>query len=220
MCSCISPMASRILSFKASIVSVIFDGTPQILVQRYQIVAARWPNNINSAADNAILKNRVQNIECSFGCVARSAVLLKPNIANILLFNFSEEKFFQYGPVTIAIDCNGLSLHICEEKWPNYATGPKSAPNSNSFWVRRLFNVCMRVFYAPNAIILLVYITAKIKMSFIWNMIFFAKSVAALPYVAHTLSYSFGGKIKIIICQIKHEFNVTIHEISTIWKKR
>ena len=27
----------------------------------------------------------------------------------------------------------------------------KSAPNSDSFWVRRLFNVCLRVFSAPNA---------------------------------------------------------------------
>ena len=88
VCSCISPMASRILSFKASIVNC----TLQIIVQRSQIEAPRWPNDISSAADNAIFKNRAQNIECSFCCVARSAVLLKPNIANILLFNFREQK--------------------------------------------------------------------------------------------------------------------------------
>ena len=88
------------------------------------------PNDISSAADNAIFKNRAQNIEFSFGCVARSAVLLKPNVANILLFNFCEQKFVQHGPITIALDCNGLSLLIFEEKWPNYASGPKSAPNS------------------------------------------------------------------------------------------
>ena len=119
--------------------------------------APRWPNDISSATDNAIFKNRVQNIECSFGCVARSAVLLKPNIVNILLFIFCEQKFVQHGPITIAIDCNGHSLLIFEEKWPNYASGLKSAPNSDSFWVRRLFNVCVRVFCAPNATILLVY---------------------------------------------------------------
>ena len=129
---CISPMASRIWSFKASIVSV-FDGTPQIIVQRCQI---------SSAADNAIFKNRAQNIEC-FGCVAHSVVLLKPNVANILLFNFCEQKFVQHGPITIAINCNGLSLLIFEEKLPNYAYGPKSALNSDWFWVRRLFNVHM-----------------------------------------------------------------------------
>ena len=148
-------------------VTLIFDGTPQVIVQRWQIAAPRWPNDISSAADNAIFKNRVQNIECSFGCAVRSTVLLKPNVANILLLNFCEQKFVQNGPITIAIDCNGQSLLIFEEKRPIYASGPKSAPNSNSFWVRRLFNVCVLVFCAPNATILFVYIPAKIKMNFI-----------------------------------------------------
>ena len=80
---------------------------------------------------------------------------------------FCEQKFVQYGPITIAIDLNGLSLLNFEEKWPNYASGPKPTPNSDSFWVRRLFNVCVRVFCAPNATILLAYMPAKIKMSFI-----------------------------------------------------
>ena len=79
------------------------------------------------------------------------------NVANILLFNFYEQKPDQHGPITTAIECNGLSLLIFE----------KSAPNSDAFWVRRLFNVCVRVFCAPNATILLVYTPAKIKMSFI-----------------------------------------------------
>ena len=90
-----------------------------------------------------------------------------PNVANILLFNFCEKNFDQHEPITIAIDCNGLSLLIFEEKCPNYASGPKSAPNSDLFWVRRFFNVCVRVFCAPNATILLVYIPVKIKMRFI-----------------------------------------------------
>ena len=162
-------MASRILSLKASIVSglsLIFDGTPLIILQQCQIAAPRWPNDIISAADNAIFKNRAQNIECSFGCVASSAVFLKPNVANIFLFNFCAQKFIQLGPIAIAIDCNGLSLLIFEEKWPNYASSRKSVPNSESFWERLLFNVCVLVFCAPNATILLVYIPAKIKMSF------------------------------------------------------
>ena len=102
--------------------------------------------------------------------------LLKPNVANILLFSFCEQKFVQQGPITIAIDCNGLSLLIFEEKCPNYASGPKSASNSDSFWVRRLFNICVRVFCAPNATILLVYMPAKIKMSFIWKDDIFCQS--------------------------------------------
>ena len=113
-------------------------------------------------------------MECSFGCVTRSAVLLKPNVANILLFNFCEQKFVYQDPITIAIDCNGLYFStIFEEKWPTYASGPKSAPNSHSFWVLRLFTVSVRVFCAPNASILLVYIPAKIKMSFIRKDDFF-----------------------------------------------
>ena len=31
--------------------------------------------------------------------------------------------------------------------------------------------------------------------------------------------YSFGGMIKQITCQIRHELSVTIHEISTSWRK-
>ena len=85
-------------------VTLTFDGTPQIIVQRCLIAALRWPNDISSAADNAIFKN----IKCSFGCVTHRAILLKPNVANILLFNFCEQKFIQHGPITIAIDCKGL----------------------------------------------------------------------------------------------------------------
>ena len=94
---------------------------------------------------------------------------------------FVYKKFVQHGPITIAIDCNGLSLLIFEENWPNYASGPKSAPNSDSFWVRRFFNVCVRVFCAPSATILLVSMPAKIKMSFIWKdakIGIFCKSIA------------------------------------------
>ena len=104
--------------------------------------------DISSPADNAIFKSRPQPIECNIGCVA---ILLKPNVANILLFNFCEQKFVHHGAITIAVDCNGLSLAIFEEKWPNYASGPNSSPNNNSFRVHRLFNVCVRVFCAPNA---------------------------------------------------------------------
>ena len=74
----------------------------------------RWPNDISSAADNAIFKNMAQNIECSFSCVTRSADLLKLNVGNILLFNICEQKFFQHGPITIAIACNDFPLLIFE----------------------------------------------------------------------------------------------------------
>ena len=73
------------------------------------------------------------------------------------------------------------------------------------------------------------YISAKIKMSLIWKDDFFFvkigifyKSIAIpLPSVvqAYIQPYSFGGRIKLIICQIRHELSITIHEISTSWKK-
>ena len=51
----------------------------------------------------------------------------------------------------------------------------------------------------------------------------FCKSFAGpLPSVlqAYTQPYSFGGRIKLIICKIRHELSATIHEISTIWQKK
>ena len=117
---------------------------------------------------------------------------------------------------------------IFEEKWPNYASGPKSA--QHSFWVRQLFNVCVRVFHAPNLTISSVYRAAKIKISFIWKDDFFCqnrqifyKSIAGrLPSIVqvYTQPYSFGGRIKLIIYQIRHELSVTIHETSTSWRKK
>ena len=138
-------------------ITLIFDSTPQIKVQRCQIAVSRWPNDIISAV---IMRSSKTGRKTS-----------KPNVINILLLNFCEQKFVQHAPITIAIDCNGLSLVIFEEKCPNYASGPKPVPNSDSFSVRRLFSVCVRVFCAPNATILLVYIA--VKMSFIWKDDFF-----------------------------------------------
>ena len=49
----------------------------------------------------------------------------------------------------------------------------------------------------------------------------FKSNVAIFPSVvqAYTQLYSFGGRIKLIICQIRPELSVAIHEISTSWKK-
>ena len=110
--------------------------------------------------------------------------------------NFCEQKFVQHGPVTIAIDCNGLSLFIFEEKWSNY--GPKSSPSCYSSWFRRLFNVCVRVF-----------------------CVFGKSNVAIFPKVVHAYiqTYSFGGRIKLIICQIRHELSITITKKALIENK-
>ena len=52
---------------------------------------------------------------------------------------FMNKNFFRHGLITIAIDCNDISLLIFEAKWPSYASGPKCALYSDSFWVRAGF---------------------------------------------------------------------------------
>ena len=37
---------------------------------------------------------------------------------------------------------------------------------------------------------------------------------------AYTQPYSICGRLKLIICQIRHELSITIHKISTSWKKK
>ena len=111
--------------------------------------------------------------------VASAVWHVAPSCLNQILpisFNFCEQKFVQHGPITIAIDWNGLSLLIFEEKLPNYASGPKSAPNSDSFWVRRLsMYVCG--FFVPQ----MRQFCLWAKVSFIWKDDFFmAKSASSV----------------------------------------
>ena len=56
-------------------------------------------------------------------------------------------------------------------------------------------------------------------MIFFAKIVIFCKSIAGPLIEAYTQSYSFGGRIKLIMCQTRHELNVTIHELSTSWKK-
>ena len=50
-----------------------------------------------------------------------------------------------------------------------------------------------------------------LKRWFFSNIGIFCKSIAD--------PCSFGGRLKLITCQIRHELSVTIHQISTSWKK-
>ena len=43
--------------------------------------------------------------------------------------------------------------------------------------------------------------------------------VIQLLQISYTQPYSFGGRIKLIICQIRPELSVTIQEISSTWNK-
>ena len=146
---------------------------------------------------------------CGFSVPPNAAILLVCITAKIKMsFIWKDDFFF----AKIGIFCKSI-------------TGPLS--KAKRHWVRRLFNVCVQVFCAPNATILFVYIPAKIEMSFIWKDDFFCakigifcKSITGPLSEAKTQpSYSFSGRIKLIICQIRHELSVTIHEISSSWKK-
>ena len=59
-------------------------------------------NSYSQPSYNAMLTEcdfyitRSRNCDCSVAC---NVVLLKPNVANILLFNFCERKFVQNGPI-------------------------------------------------------------------------------------------------------------------------
>ena len=73
--------------------------------------------------------------------------------------------------------------------------------------------------------------TRQYKMGFIWKddfLFFLPKSTSSVSrsqahlakhIEAYIQPYSFVGRIKQIICQIRHELSVTIHEIRTSWKK-
>ena len=121
-------------------VKLILNGSPQRIVQRGQNTAPRRPIDIKISVDYSIFENSEQKIDCYVGCVASGPVLLKPNVVHAILLNFWKQKFVQPGTETFAIDRNGGSLSIFEEKWPNDATVPQSAPNSHSLWVHWLLN--------------------------------------------------------------------------------
>ena len=112
-------------------VSLILDCSPQTVVQRRQITASRRSIDIEISADYSIFENDAQKIDCYVGCVASGPIQLKPNIVHVILFNFWRQTFVEHGTVTLAIDRNGGSFLIFNEKWPNDATVPKSAPNSH-----------------------------------------------------------------------------------------
>ena len=74
-----------------------------------------------------VFENGAQKMDCYVGCVASGPVLLKPNVVHVILINFWKRKFVEHGTITLAIDRNGGSLLIFEEKWTIDDTVLKSA---------------------------------------------------------------------------------------------
>ena len=115
-------------------VTLILNGSTQKIVQWGQITAPRRPIDIRISANYSIFENGAQKIDCYVRCVSSGPVLLKPNVVHVIL------------TLTFAIDRNGGSLLIFEEKWPKDATVPKSAPNSHLLWMHRLLNDDLWIF--------------------------------------------------------------------------
>ena len=137
-------------------ITLILKGSLQKILQQGQITAPRRPTDIRISTDYSIFENSAQKFNCYVSCVASVPGLLEPNVVYVILFNFSKQNFVEHGTITLAIDRNGSSLFTFEEKWPNDATVPKSAPNSHSLCVHRLLNDDDGIFWAPNATILLI----------------------------------------------------------------
>ena len=148
--------------------------------------------------------------------MALSAVLLKPNVANILLFYFCEQKFVQHASIMIAIE-NGQIMPLNLN--PHQIVADFGCVDFSMYacWfsVARMRQFCLFT-YPPRS-----------KGASSEKLIFlpkhyhdFQSNVAIFLNVvrAYTQPYSFGGRIKLIICQIRHELTVALHEISTSWK--
>ena len=140
MCSCISPMASQILFFKASIVSGLSNG-----------VKSQLRSGQNTSALRLIMRSSKTGRKSL--SVASAVWHVAASCWNQMLSISSSSIFVKMAQLCLCL------------------------PNNDPFWVRRLFNVYVRVFYVPNATILLVYIPAKIKMNFIWKDDFSAKTL-------------------------------------------
>ena len=82
-------------------VTLIFNGTPHIIVQRCQIV---W------------LIMRSSKTGCKISSVALAVCYVAPFCCQMLPISsssiFVKKKFVEHVPITIDIDCNGLSLLI------------------------------------------------------------------------------------------------------------
>ena len=186
MCSCTSPKASRILSFKASIVSglLVFGVT----AKTHWMV--NWLQILNQS-------NLVWRYAFRFN------VKLLRKTWNWCWWRFTHS-FCHNSNILGCTHCHWLlTLWFIDEDASFFHFF--SQDNEHTELTVLLF---LQNLYAIFAHILQHYHD-------------YQSNVAIFPRVvqAYTQPYSFGGRITLIICQIKHELCVTIHEISTSWKK-
>ena len=141
----------------------------QIIVQRCQIAAPKWPNDFSSAADNAVFKNRAQYIECSFVAPCCWNQILPISSSSI----FVNENSFNMARLRSLLTLTASPSSFSKKNYPIIPLDQNPHQRLTRFGCVGFSMYACGFFCAPNATILLVYILAKIKMSFIWKDDFF-----------------------------------------------
>ncbi|GFT62030.1 hypothetical protein TNCV_3811981 [Trichonephila clavipes] len=75
----------------------------------------------NSQVQNVklgVTKRVFQSIDCGKSCVTCCAVLLEPQLLDIMIVQFSNEKVSNHGSIPITIDCNVVAFIVFEEVVP------------------------------------------------------------------------------------------------------
>ena len=131
--------------------------------------------------------------------------MLKPNVANIPLFNFCEQKFVLHDPITkktgpiMPLDQNphqtvtvlGASAFQCMREG-------FLCPKCDNF-------ACLHTRQGQNKL--------HLKRWFFVKISIFCKLIAGPLSEACTQLHSFGGRIQLIICQIRHVHSRNKHEL-------
>ena len=137
------------------------------------------------------------------------------------------QAYTQHGPITIDIDYNGFFFAHFRRKVAQLCLCNKIRTKQWLVLGASDFQ-CMRAdFLCPKCDkFACLHNRQDQNELYLKRLFFLPKSASAVSWSgpsvvqAYTQPYSFGGRIKLIICQIRHELCVTIHDISTSWKKK
>ncbi|GFW70040.1 hypothetical protein TNCV_1404931 [Trichonephila clavipes] len=69
----------------------------------------------NSQVQNVKLGDHQIKIDCGTSCVTCCAVLLEPQLLDIMIVQFRNEKVSNHGSIPITIDCNVVAFIVFEE---------------------------------------------------------------------------------------------------------
>ena len=104
------------------------------------------------------------------------------SIVHIHIFQFWQWKFINHGSIVQSVHRNSRSSFIFKEIRSNDSFCPKTAPNSDTLRIERLFNIHFRVFRAPKATILLINVAYEVKMSLIAHNDFYVPPARKLTF--------------------------------------